>query len=97
MLPASVTKIATIIRMCPSGALSYAQDGVLYKDQDREPSITVSRDGPYRIVGGAELRDPSGSKPESEEHYTLCRCGRSKNQPFCSGEYWHINFKDEKN
>ena len=31
----------------------------------------------------------------SEEHYTLCRCGASKNKPFCDGSHWHVGFKDE--
>ncbi len=90
-------KTANTIKTCPSGALSYTKDGLLYKDHEREPSITVSKDGPYRVVGGPELRDPSGNGPEAKEHYTLCRCGGSKNKPFCSGEHWYINFKDEKN
>ena len=90
-------KTATTIRMCPSGALSYTKGGVQYKDQDREPCITISKDGPHRLVGGIELDDSTGSKPESKEHYTLCRCGGSKNKPFCSGEHWHIGFKDDKN
>lgn len=90
-------RAATTIRMCPSGALSYSKDGILYKDQDREPGIIVSKDGPHRVVGGIELNDTKGSKPESKEHYTLCRCGGSKNKPFCTGEHWHIGFKDDKN
>ncbi len=90
-------EIATTIRMCPSGALSYTKERTLYKDQDREPAITVSRNGPHRIVGGIELKDPAGSKPESKEHYTLCRCGASRNKPFCSGTHWDINFQDDKN
>ncbi len=85
------------IKMCPSGALSYAKNGVLHKEEERKPSITTSKDGPYRVVGGPELNDPAGSRPESKEHYALCRCGGSKNKPFCSGEHWYINFKDEKN
>lgn len=90
-------RTATTIRMCPSGALSCTKDGILQKDQNREPGITVTKDGPHRVVGGIELNDPLGSKPESSEHYTLCRCGGSKNKPFCSGEHWHIRFKDDKN
>jgi len=90
-------KTAKTIRMCPSGALSYTKDGVLYKDQDREPAITVSKNGPYYVVGGIELKDPSDSKPESKEHYTLCRCGASKNKPFCNGAHWDINSRDDKN
>ena len=90
-------EIAETIKMCPSGALSYTKDGVLYKDQDRKPEIAVSKNGPHCVVGGTELKDPTGSKPESKEHYTLCRCGGSKNKPFCSGAHWDINFEDDKN
>jgi CDGSH-type Zn-finger protein len=90
-------RTATTVTMCPSGALNYAKDGVLHKDQGREPVIEVTKDGPYRVVGGIELNDPSGSQPESREHYTLCRCGGSKNKPFCCGEHWHIGFEDDKN
>jgi CDGSH-type Zn-finger protein len=88
-------KTARTIRMCPSGALSYTKEGVHYKDQYRAPVITISKNGPYNIVGGIELNDPMGSKPESKEHYQLCRCGASKNKPFCTGEHLDINFKDD--
>jgi CDGSH-type Zn-finger protein len=90
-------KTADTIRLCPSGALSYTKDGTLYKDLDRNPGITVSKNGPHYVVGGIELKDPQGSVPESKEHFTLCRCGHSKNKPFCSGEHWNIEFKDDKN
>jgi glutamate synthase domain-containing protein 2/CDGSH-type Zn-finger protein/rubredoxin len=92
---ASADEIA-VIKMCPSGALSYTRDGVLYKDQDREPAMSLSKNGPYRVVGGPELKDVNNSTPESKEHYTLCRCGGSKNKPFCDGTHWYINFKDDE-
>ena len=57
----------------------------------------MSINGPYYVIGGIELNDSTGSKPESKEHYTLCRCGASKNKPFCNGAHWDINFKDDKN
>ncbi|WP_135611046.1 CDGSH iron-sulfur domain-containing protein [Methanococcoides sp. AM1] len=94
---ASVEDIIRVIEMCPSGALSYTKDGVLHKELDREPGVTVTKDGPHDVVGGIELDDPDGNTPESKEHYTLCRCGASKNKPFCSGEHWYVEFKDEKN
>lgn len=90
-------KIGKVIRMCPSGALSYSKDGELHRDYPREPEIFVGYNRPYHVVGYIELKDPDGSKPESKEHYTLCRCGGSGNKPFCDGTHWHINFEDERN
>lgn len=94
---ADAEETARTIRLCPSGALSYTKGGVLYKDQDRSPAVTVTKDGPHRVAGSIEFHDPAGSKPESKEHFSLCRCGGSKNKPFCSGEHWYIGFKDDKN
>ena len=90
-------KIAKIIRMCPSGALSYSMNGELHKDYPHEPEVFVGRDRSYNVVGGIRLEDPDGSKPETQDHYTLCRCGGSKNKPFCDGSHWYVEFKDEKN
>jgi CDGSH-type Zn-finger protein len=60
--------------------------------------ITVSENGPHFITGGIEV---VGHEPRAEEvsteHCTLCRCGSSKNKPFCDGTHWDIGFKDEKN
>lgn len=88
---------ARVIEMCPSGALSYTKEGVLHKDWDHEPGILISKDGPYDVQGYVELEAPEGNKPESKEHYTLCRCGHSKNKPFCDGRHWRVRFKDPKN
>lgn len=90
-------EIEKIIRSCPSGALSYSRDGVLYEDYPRPPEIIVCKDSFYKVVGNIELEEPDGSVPQSKEHYTLCRCGASKNKPFCDGTHWKIKFKDEKN
>ncbi|MBV9705887.1 MAG: CDGSH iron-sulfur domain-containing protein [Chloroflexi bacterium] len=98
-------EIIAAVRACPSGALSYAIGGVERRDevdQGREPMITVSKDGPYRVTGGIALKDGQGNdEPRAEgssrEHYALCRCGQSKNKPFCSGQHWYVNFHDGKN
>ena len=86
--------IARTIEKCPSGALSYTRDGVLHKDLDRPPAIRVDPGGPYKVVGGVQLADPDGCHPESTEHYTLCRCGASRNKPFCDGSHWHVPFDE---
>jgi CDGSH-type Zn-finger protein len=102
---ARMDAIVAAVKNCPSGALSYAIDGVECRDEVdrvREPAITVSKDGPYRITGGIPLNDEQGNDAQraqgsSQEHYSLCRCGKSKNKPFCSGMHWYVDFHDEKN
>ena len=94
---ADVNAIIETIRQCPSGALSYSAGGVEHRDQDHESMIVVSKDGPYHVSGGIELKGASGLQPPSREHYALCRCGASKNKPFCDGSHWSVKFHDEKN
>ena len=95
---ALVDEIIEVVNKCPSGSLSYSIDGVEYRDQNRDPMITVSSDGPYCLVGEIEVvgQETHGDQV-STEHCTLCRCGSSKNKPFCDGTHRDIGFKDEKN
>jgi CDGSH-type Zn-finger protein len=94
---AALEAIVATIRNCPSGALSYSVDGVEHRDQQREPAITVTRNGPYAVVGGVRLLGETWGMGASKEHYALCRCGQSKNKPFCDGSHWSAGFKDERN
>jgi CDGSH-type Zn-finger protein len=94
---AEAEAIIETVRKCPSGALSYTIENTEHRSQNREPLITVSKNGPYLVTGGIELKDVDQGEGASKEHYTLCRCGGSKNKPFCDGTHWHIKFKDNKN
>jgi len=91
---AVVEEIVATIRKCPSGALSYSVDGVEHRDEERAPMVTVANDGPYTVTGGIELADVPFGDGASREHYTLCRCGQSKNKPFCDGSHWNAGFRD---
>ena len=91
---AAVAEVIATIEKCPSGALSYARDGVEAKPPQREPMVTVMNDGPYAVTGSTELAAVEFGDGASREHYTLCRCGGSKNKPFCDGMHWSIGFKD---
>lgn len=93
---APVADVIRVIRMCPSGALSYSVDGVKHDTIDREPGVSLRKDGPYNVVGEVELEDYDKSGPHSKEHFTLCRCGGSKNKPFCDGTHWYNKFKHDE-
>ncbi len=94
---APAEQITETIRQCPSGALSYTIDGVEHRDREGSPAILVSPNGPYVVTGGPELLDAPRGDGASTEHFTLCRCGGSKNKPFCDGSHWYKNFSDDKN
>jgi len=94
---ASVEEIITAVRCCPSGALSYSIDGVEHRDHGGPLAVTVAKDGPYAVTGGVELAGIAMGEGASTEHFTLCRCGASKNKPFCDGSHWDAQFRDEKN
>jgi CDGSH-type Zn-finger protein len=91
---ASAEEIIETIKKCPSGALSYKIGEVRYQDVERPPLVRVEKDGPLKVEGYIELKDDRGSRPESREHYTLCRCGQSKNKPYCDGTHITTQFKD---
>ena len=90
---ASVSEIIDTVEKCPSGALSYGIGSRRYQELHREPAIQTRKDGPLEITGGIILKDDQGCQPECFEHYTLCRCGKSKNKPFCDGEHGSHDFK----
>ena len=87
-------EIIETIKKCPSGALSYKIGDTRYQDLERSALIRVKKDGPLEVEGYIGLKDDMGSTPEAREHYTLCRCGQSKNKPFCDGTHITIEFKD---
>ena len=66
------------------------------RDIEREPAITVSKNGPYFVVGSIGLESDAWGQGASREHYALCRCGKSKRKPFCDGPHWD-GFSAEKN
>lgn len=89
--------VIDIVRACPSGALGYVYDGTAYEGEAREPEIYVAHDASYYVRGGIELEGEPMNQGAVREHYALCRCGKSRNKPFCDGTHWYAKFADEDN
>jgi len=76
------------------------------KTDKSEMKIKIIKNGPYLVLGGIPLleqviaTDESGHTRELKdvrkyphrERYILCRCGASKNKPYCDGSHEKINF-----
>ena len=55
--------------------------------------ITPIPDGPLKVEGASDaLVDDRGHAIEAKETAFLCRCGRSKNKPFCDGSHKAAGF-----
>jgi len=86
---------------CPSGRLT-VWDKKTKKpiEPEFEPAISVTEDpqlkvsGPLWLKGGVDLESGDGTKYESRNRIVLCRCGRSKNKPFCNGAHIQAAFND---
>ena len=88
-------EIARVVSLCPSGALSYSLSGSPEPVEHPEgPSISVAQDGPY-TVRGLQVLGGDGEAYDSRERQALCRCGGSRNKPFCDGTHWYMGFKHE--
>ncbi len=57
--------------------------------------MVATRNGPYAVTGGIPLVGVEFGEGATQEHYTLCRCGASRNKPFCDGSHWKAGFSDD--
>ena len=57
--------------------------------------IKVRENGPLLVVGDdAALVDWNGDPyPVARRPFALCRCGASKNRPFCDGSHKAVGFE----
>jgi CDGSH-type Zn-finger protein len=92
---ATADEIARVVKMCPSGALSYSIDGIEYAERGGDSQVFLAPHGPYVFMGGTDLKNAELPKGGTPDHVTLCRCGKSNNKPFCSGAHWYVEFDQD--
>lgn len=87
--------------LCPSGRLvAWDRETRQAKEPEFEPSIGVVADpvegvaGPLWVRGGIPVTGADGETYEVRNRVTLCRCGASKNKPFCDGSHASIGFTE---
>ena len=54
--------------------------------------VTSTRNGPLRVQGNLEICSGTGRTVSRGVEATLCRCGHSKNKPFCDGSHRGAGF-----
>jgi CDGSH-type Zn-finger protein/uncharacterized Fe-S cluster protein YjdI len=81
-------RLVDIAHACPSGAIRYRRvDG---RPDESAPPVnlaSIREAGPYAFRGDLQLDGiPTGYRA------TLCRCGASRNKPFCDSSHHEVNF-----
>ena len=57
------------------------------------PTIEERENGPLVVKGITHMRLPDGTEVEAKPVMALCRCGHSKNKPFCDGSHNVVGFQ----
>ncbi len=83
------TQMQRMIELCPSGRLELEPPG-----DAGDPGVLLERDGPIWVRGAVELHAADGTAYEVRGRMALCRCGASRNKPFCDDSHKEVGFRD---
>lgn len=84
--------IEQVVARCPSGALRIQGQEPAAGEPEARNSVLVSRDGPLYLRGRLEI-SVGGESPQRETRLALCRCGASRNKPFCDNQHLETGFQ----
>jgi CDGSH-type Zn-finger protein len=89
-------------RECSSGRLTaWDKTTGQPEEPEYEPEIAIVEDrtldcsGPLFVMGGITLESAAGDTYEVRNRMTLCRCGASRNKPFCDASHVMTGFDDQ--
>lgn len=92
----SADVIAEAVRRCPTGALEYERrDGGAQEEPPAETLVVPIRNGPLAVRGAIEVRDERGNLLRRGTRVAFCRCGQSRNLPFCDNTHRAIGFRTD--
>ena len=87
---------------CPAGRLTAVDKSKSLIEPEYEPCIEILQDpeckvsGPIAVKGGIPIEASDGDVYEIRNRVALCRCGYSKNKPFCDARHVTLQFDDKK-
>ena len=56
-------------------------------------TMRVKPNGSIRVTGEVDFLDADGSVVDTKTDFSLCRCGHSKEKPFCDGSHKAAGFE----
>lgn len=93
---ASAEELAEVVRRCPTGALTATRpDGSAVEEVTDNTVALIEADGPLYLRGRVVYSGGSHAALVEHTRVALCRCGASRNKPFCDGSHRKSDFRDE--
>ena len=92
---ANADELIEVIERCPTGALQYRlRSGEGGERPPGSNTCRVGADGPLYLHGSLRITLPDGETME-ETRAALCRCGHSKDKPFCDNSHQEAGFSHD--
>lgn len=88
------SEVREIVERCPSGALTYRDKGGTSEQAPAENTATVVYNGPLYLTGDLAIEGAPADMPGVRFRAALCRCGQSRNKPFCDNSHLQAGFQD---
>ena len=86
--------IAVAVHRCPTGALAYSLPNGAAEAADAN-EIRPVHNGPLYLRGETRVEAEDGHLIAEGFRIALCRCGATKNAPFCDGSHREAGFRDD--
>jgi uncharacterized Fe-S cluster protein YjdI len=91
---ASADQVADAVRRCPTGALQYTRlDGGVPETSNEEVTVTPVTNGPLYVSGAVRVVTEAGTVLAEGTRVALCRCGQTRNAPFCDNSHREAGFR----
>jgi CDGSH-type Zn-finger protein/uncharacterized Fe-S cluster protein YjdI len=88
-------EVADVIGRCPTGALTVDfVDGSGTEQPAPVNTVNVAYNGPLFLRGRLAIEDAPADAPGLAFRAALCRCGKSRNKPFCDNSHEREGFSD---
>jgi uncharacterized Fe-S cluster protein YjdI len=107
---ASTERIIEVVNKCPTKALDWkwndeskqskvekvTEESQKDEVQDKQPVwVQVMKDGPIVVQGKFKAFDGDCKEIKTWSFTSFCRCGNSRNMPFCDGNHRQTGFRSE--
>ncbi len=90
------------VKQCPSKALSFFMNSEGERSEaersvgekaDTETVVEAKPNGPLFVYGDISIKKENGTIEKRTDVTAFCRCGNSRNKPFCDGSHLKAEFK----